>query len=84
MMSKKRCTHAHIVIQEVGTAFTNHVRTEDGWIHESDVGDYTGRLHVQCYDCGYSNVYWRFAKKHPKWLREALNELGLYKGSTVC
>ncbi len=63
------CKHKNIVIIEHGTAYTNHVREDGEWSHQSTLGDYTGIIEVECLDCGLSAQY---GKRRPKWLVDAL------------
>ena len=64
-----RCKHELIGITEYGTSTTSHIREFDGeWPHYSDYGDYTGKIFVQCKQCGLEKEFNRFSKSLPKWL----------------
>ncbi len=68
-----RCKHQNIEIIEYMTASTWHKRVGDKeWLHDSDVGDYTGTVEVHCPDCGLRRIYGR--ESRPKWLREMMRD----------
>lgn len=70
-----RCTHPRVMIIEFGTSTTSHVRHHDGsYNHESDFGDYSGVIKVDCLDCKLLKVY-RSEKQYPQWLRAYLKEI---------
>lgn len=64
----KRCAHPNLTLTEEATAFTAHF-WENGRIigHETDYGDYTGRVHVACRDCGLDRWYSTY-KARPAWV----------------
>ena len=68
-----RCRHPNISIVEIGLAYTDHDRENDGtWSHCSRLGDYTGKLVVYCPDCELHKEY--SSTRLPKWLNEMLQE----------
>lgn len=68
-----RCKHDCVGITEFGTSATTHYRDDDGsWSHDSDFGDYTGVIEVECPDCGYKR---RFGQRRPKWVEKLMAEL---------
>ena len=73
-----RCPHDNINITEFGSWLTIHIREDERWFHENQPGEYNCRLYVQCRDCGLTRVYWKGSSALPKWLRLALDELGIY------
>lgn len=70
------CKHPRIIINEMGTSFTNHSRSTNGeWSHFSSVGDYTGILQVYCPDCNIRRTVNK--DKAPRWLKIYLSEFGV-------
>ena len=51
-----------------------HYREDGEWIHDSEYGSYTGRLDVECRQCGLSRKY--YMSNLPKWLHRRLAEFG--------
>ena len=72
-----RCPHSELVITETGDWKTEHSRSGGRWDHYNEPGGYTQKLDVRCCDCGYAAVHWRGETNMPKWLRDALEELGI-------
>ena len=69
------CKHEEISIIEYSIATTFRYREDDGeWLHDSDFGDYTGKLEVKCRQCGLKRTYYR--SRLPKWLQSRLAEIG--------
>ena len=66
-----RCKHENITITEYGRSSTWHHREcKDGrwfWMHDSDFGDYAGKILVCCRDCGFQKEY---TKNRPKWVQK--------------
>jgi hypothetical protein len=68
----KRCKHENLEVLEHGTAYTSHVRELDGeWTHASDISDYTGKVDVECLQCGMKKTYCR---NKPQWLINRMDE----------
>lgn len=72
-----RCHHAELVITETGDWTTEHSREGGEWRHANEPGGYSQRLDVRCCDCGYQATHWKGEKNKPRWLRDALDELGI-------
>lgn len=73
----KKCNHLRLTIKEESTASTVHMRDRYGeWTNDSDFGNYTGTLKVECVDCGLRRTYYK-QKKMPKWLQQCFKELCL-------
>lgn len=71
-----RCRHGQLSIVETGTWETAHYREKDGtWWHNNEPGDYFEKVLVKCRGCGFEREYNRH--RVPKWLRTALDELGI-------
>lgn len=68
-----RCKHLiNVGLLEFGQATTSHIVNGDLITHDSDFGDYTGRIEVTCLDCGFSRLY---GKKRPKWVQELFSRV---------
>lgn len=62
-----KCEHKKVTITEYGTSETYHMRRSDGkWDNNSDFGEYTGAINVECDDCKLNKTYTR--SNYPKWL----------------
>jgi hypothetical protein len=72
-----RCPHTNISITEFIEGTSEHSRMEGEWSHYNEPGNYNTKLQVYCYDCGHTQIYWRYSKYLPKWLQTALDELGI-------
>ena len=69
-----RCKHEKAIITEYGTSQTYHMRMSNGeWDHNSEFGEYTGVINVECSDCGLDKTYAR--NKYPKWLQLFLADI---------
>lgn len=77
MGTNVRCRHMRLTITEYGGWITEHSREDDEWFHNNAPGCYNNRLDVECHDCGLRRRYWRRSKTLPRWLRVALDELGI-------
>lgn len=68
-----KCRHQKITIIENGDWFTSHDRDDNGeWSHWQSNGDYHGRIHVECHECGLKRAY---SRNHlPKWLKKAFED----------
>lgn len=72
LTADKYCIHKNVKITESATAYTTHIFSKGEWFHDSDFGEYTSSLHVQCGDCGLDRTYNRH--RAPKWLQRRLAE----------
>ncbi len=67
------CKHKTVTINELGVSYTQHCREKDGeWTHYSDYDHYTGKIEVNCPDCGLEKTYG--LKNRPKWLTRYIKE----------
>lgn len=72
-----RCKHdQRVTLIEYGTATTTHDLEHGKVMHNSDYGDYTGVIEVECRDCGFRRVYNRRRRASlPKWVQSLYDYL---------
>ena len=71
------CDHERLSIIETGSCSTSHERESNGeWSHNFVPGAYNVMVDVFCLHCGLSGKYSK--RNPPKWLKERLEEIGVY------
>jgi hypothetical protein len=71
-----KCKHPTLTIVEEIKCFGQHTRDNGEWSHNNVDGSYNSKLDVSCRDCGMHRMFWRGSKNLPKYLKEAMRELG--------
>lgn len=70
----RRCKHLNCTILEEFITCSAHVMEDGGCTsHDNSVeGDYTGKVEIQCHDCGRVFVFNYLGRRMPKWAQERL------------
>lgn len=74
------CAHEEVEITEIWSGHSiTHYREKTGrWSHNQEPGNPTGKLIVECQECGFNKIY--TPSNTPQWVKDLLDE-ALYRSS---